>query len=72
MAAYLNDVTGFVATFAGDDRYIVDYLVDEVLGRQPAHVRGFLIRTSILDRLSGPLRDAERWPGRPGQMTLER
>ena len=53
-----DDVAGFVATFAGDDRYIVDYLVDEVLARQPAHVRSFLVQTSILDRLSGPLCDA--------------
>jgi LuxR family maltose regulon positive regulatory protein len=52
------DVTGFIAGFAGDDRYIVDYLVEEVLRRQPDHVRSFLIHTSILDRLSGPLCDA--------------
>jgi len=50
-----DDVTGFIAGFAGDDRHIVDYLVEEVLGRQPADVRGFLVQTSILDRLSGPL-----------------
>jgi LuxR family maltose regulon positive regulatory protein len=53
-----DDVAGFIAGFAGDDRYIVDYLVEEVLGRQPAPVRSFLIQTSILDRLSGPLCDA--------------
>jgi LuxR family transcriptional regulator, maltose regulon positive regulatory protein len=53
-----DDVAGFIAGFAGDDRYIVDYLVEEVLGRQPAHVRSFLVQTSILDRLSGPLCDA--------------
>jgi LuxR family transcriptional regulator, maltose regulon positive regulatory protein len=53
-----DDVAGFIAGFAGDDRYIVDYLVDEVLGRQPAHVRSFLVQTSLLDRLSGPLCDA--------------
>jgi LuxR family maltose regulon positive regulatory protein len=46
-----DDVAGFVAGFAGDDRYIVDYLVEQVLGRQPAHVRDFLVQTSILDRL---------------------
>ena len=44
--------------FAGDDRYIVDYLVEEVLQRQPEGVRSFLLQTSILDRLSGPLCDA--------------
>jgi LuxR family transcriptional regulator, maltose regulon positive regulatory protein len=53
-----DDVAGFIAGFAGDDRYIVDYLVDEVLGRQPAHVRSFLVQISLLDRLSGPLCDA--------------
>jgi LuxR family transcriptional regulator, maltose regulon positive regulatory protein len=53
-----DDVAGFIAGFAGDDRYIVDYLVEEVLGRQPAEVRGFLVQTSVLDRLSGPLCDA--------------
>ena len=53
-----DDVAGFIAGFAGDDRYIVDYLVEEVLQRQPEHVRSFLLQTSILDRLSGPLCDA--------------
>jgi LuxR family maltose regulon positive regulatory protein len=59
-----DDVAGFIAGFAGDDRYIVDYLVDEVLTRQPTHVRSFLLQTSILDRLSGPLCDAVT--GQPG------
>ena len=53
-----DDVAGFIAGFAGDDRYIVDYLVEEVLQRQPEHVRSFLLQTSILDRLSGSLCDA--------------
>jgi LuxR family maltose regulon positive regulatory protein len=53
-----DDVAGFIAGFAGDDRYIVDYLAEEVLQRQPEHVRHFLLQTSILDRLSGPLCDA--------------
>ncbi len=53
-----EDVAGFIAGFAGDDRYIVDYLVEEVLHRQPEHVRSFLLQTSVLDRLSGPLCDA--------------
>jgi LuxR family transcriptional regulator, maltose regulon positive regulatory protein len=53
-----DDVAGFIAGFAGDDRYIVDYLVEEVLQRQPDHVRHFLLQTSILERLSGPLCDA--------------
>ena len=53
-----DDVGGFVEAFAGNDRYIVDYLVEEVLQRQPPRVREFLLRTSILDRLCGPLCDA--------------
>ena len=53
-----EDVPGFIRTFAGDDRYIVDYLAKEVLQRQPERVRSFLLQTSILDRLSGPLCDA--------------
>jgi LuxR family transcriptional regulator, maltose regulon positive regulatory protein len=52
------DVAGFIAGFAGDDRYIVDYLVEEVLARQTGDVRSFLLRTSILESLCGPLCDA--------------
>jgi LuxR family maltose regulon positive regulatory protein len=44
--------------FAGDDRYVVDYLFEEVLQRQPDDVQTFLLQTSILDGLSGPLCDA--------------
>ena len=40
----------FIAGFAGDDRFVVDYLVDEVLDRQPDDVRTFLLETSILSR----------------------
>src|SRR6185295_15057102 len=47
-----------IASFAGDDRYVVDYLVEEVLQRQPDRVQTFLLQTSILGRLSGPLCDA--------------
>jgi LuxR family transcriptional regulator, maltose regulon positive regulatory protein len=53
-----DDVPGFIAGFAGDDRYVVDFLVEEVLQRQPGHVRTFLLQTSILSRLTGPLCDA--------------
>jgi LuxR family maltose regulon positive regulatory protein len=53
-----DDAAAFIAGFAGDDRYIVDYLAEEVLQRQPRHVKDFLLQTSILDRLSGPLCDA--------------
>ena len=52
------DVREFIARFDGDDRYVVDYLVDEVLDDQPAPVRRFLARSAVLDRLTGPLCDA--------------
>ena len=48
----------FVAAFAGDDRYVVDYLMAEVLDRAPALLQAFLRRTAILDRLCAPLCDA--------------
>ena len=53
-----EDIATFIAGFAGDDRYIVDFLAEEVLQRQPEHVQQFLLQTSILDRLSGRLCDA--------------
>ncbi len=56
-----EDVSRFIRAFAGANRYIVDYLVEEVLQRQPEGVRSFLLQTSILDRLSGPLCDAVRF-----------
>jgi LuxR family maltose regulon positive regulatory protein len=53
-----DDPAGFVHAFAGSDRHILDYLMEEVLLRQPATVQTFLLQTSILDRLTGPLCDA--------------
>ncbi|HEX9064929.1 MAG TPA: LuxR C-terminal-related transcriptional regulator [Streptosporangiaceae bacterium] len=53
-----DDVAGFIAGFAGDDRYVVDYLVEEVLQRQSEPVQAFLLQTSVLGRLTGPLCDA--------------
>jgi LuxR family maltose regulon positive regulatory protein len=50
-----SNVSEFISGFAGDDRFIVDYLVDEVLQRQPDEIRSFLLQTSILTRLTGPL-----------------
>jgi LuxR family maltose regulon positive regulatory protein len=52
------DAAAFIKTFAGDNRHIVDYLMAEVLDSQPAQMRSFLLRTSILGRLSGALCDA--------------
>ena len=47
-----------MAAFSGGDRYIVDYLLEEVLQQQPDRVRRFLLQTAILERLSGSLCDA--------------
>jgi LuxR family transcriptional regulator, maltose regulon positive regulatory protein len=55
-----DDVAGFIDAFTGNHRYVVDYLVEEVLMRQPAAVQDFLVQTCILDRLCGPLCDAVR------------
>jgi LuxR family maltose regulon positive regulatory protein len=65
-----EDAHGFVAAFAGDNRYIVDFLVEEVLHRQPEPVRRFLLQTSILDRLTGSLCDAVT-DGEGGRAVLE-
>lgn len=50
-----EDITGFIQAFTGSHRYVLDYLIEEVLQRQSEHVRGFLLRTAILDRLCAPL-----------------
>jgi len=52
------DPAGFIETFAGTNRYVLDYLVDEVLQLQSEDVQAFLGQTAILDRLSGPLCNA--------------
>jgi LuxR family transcriptional regulator, maltose regulon positive regulatory protein len=65
-----EDVAGFIACFAGDDRYVVDYLVEEVLQRQSDRVQAFLLQTCILGRLSGPLCDAVTGQG-GGKAMLE-
>lgn len=52
-----RDRAGFIRTFSGNNRYIVDYLAAEVFERQPAQVQNFLLRTAILDRMCGPLCD---------------
>lgn len=53
-----QDVSGFIQGFTGSNRFVVDYLAEEVLQRQPERVREFLLRTATLQRLSGPLCDA--------------
>ena len=54
------DMAGFITAFTGSHRYVVDYLVEEVLSRQPEAVQDFLMQTCLLDRLSGPLCDSVR------------
>ncbi len=67
-----EDAAGFVASFAGSNRLVLDYLLEEVLQRQPERVQAFLLRTSILDRLCGPLCDALLLDASTsGQETLE-
>jgi LuxR family maltose regulon positive regulatory protein len=53
-----SDAANFIKSFTGSHHFILDYLVEEVLQRQPEHVRNFLLQTAILDRLSSPLCDA--------------
>jgi LuxR family maltose regulon positive regulatory protein len=53
-----DDVSGFVEDFSGSHRDVLDFLAEEVLSRQPAHVREFLLETSILGTLTGSLCDA--------------
>jgi len=50
-----KDIHGFVSAFTGSHHYVMDYLVEEVLGLQPKKVGDFLIQTSILDHMCGPL-----------------
>ncbi len=53
-----DDIHDFVRAFTGSNRYILDYLTDEVIEQQPPSMREFLLQTSILERLSAPLCDA--------------
>ncbi len=53
-----KNVSGFIRSFTGSNRYILDYFVEEVLRRQPEAILAFLEQTSILERLCGPLCDA--------------
>src|SRR6516162_7407669 len=63
-----HDAAGFVAAFSGSHRYILDYLTEEVLDRQPEPLRAFLLQTSVLERLSGELCDAVT--GQPGSQAM--
>ncbi|SFN82581.1 LuxR family transcriptional regulator, maltose regulon positive regulatory protein [Mycetocola miduiensis] len=69
-----SDVPGFLTAFAGSHRFVIDYLVEEVLEATRPGVREFLLQTSVLDRLSGPLCDAVTGQAGSDRMlaTLER
>ncbi len=67
-----EDATSFIKSFTGSHHFVLDYLVEEVLQQQSESVQTFLLRTSILDRLCGPLCDAVLLdPSASGQETLE-
>jgi LuxR family transcriptional regulator, maltose regulon positive regulatory protein len=66
------DAASFIRSFTGSHRFVLDYLLEEVLQRQPAEIQLFLLHTSILERLCGPL--CESVLGTPpgsGQSTLD-
>jgi LuxR family maltose regulon positive regulatory protein len=67
-----QDTARFIQSFTGSHRFVLDYLLEEVLQRQPPDIQDFLLRTSILDRICGPLCDAvlDASPG-SGQSVLE-
>ena len=69
-----RDTSRFIQSFTGSHRFVLDYLVEEVLRRQPECIRSFLLQTSILERLSGSLCDAVtgQKDGRGILETLER
>ena len=76
-----RDTAGFIKAFTGSHHFVLDYLMEEVLDRQPPGIQAFLLRTSILDRMCGPLCDAvlhaetghdtAKIRGSSGQATLE-
>jgi LuxR family maltose regulon positive regulatory protein len=68
----LQDTTGFIQSFTGSHRFVLDYLLEEVLHRQSEAIQRFLLQTSILERMSGQLCDAVLLdPSINGQETLE-
>lgn len=68
-----EDITGFIRAFTGSNRFVLDYLVEEVLQRQPESARNFLLHTSILDRFCASLCNAvtERQDGKEMLSALE-
>ena len=66
-----EDVGDFIKTFTGSNRYVMDYLAEEILQQQPEPVRTFLLRTSVLRRMNGALCDAVTGQKDGEQMLLE-
>jgi LuxR family maltose regulon positive regulatory protein len=72
-----EDISGFITTLSGSHHYIFDYLLEEILGKQPQEIQHFLLYTSILDQFSAPLCDAllagngESTPTRQAAIMLE-
>ena len=69
-----TDTAAFIRAFTGSHRYVLDYLIEEVLEQQPDYIQAFLLNTSILDCMSGPLCDAVTGRDDSGEVleTLER
>ncbi|HEX9090986.1 MAG TPA: hypothetical protein VF831_05820, partial [Anaerolineales bacterium] len=74
---YTNDISGFINALTGGHHFIFDYLLEEILNRQPDEIRRFLLSTSILDQLTGTVCDAlvegddETTPSRPSSVILD-
>jgi len=67
-----HETADFISSFTGSHQFVLDYLVEDVLQQQPDHIQTFLLQTSILERLCGPLCEAVvRLPAASGQATLE-
>jgi LuxR family maltose regulon positive regulatory protein len=66
-----DDVSNFIDAFAGSHRFVLDYLAEEVLQQQSDEIRGFLLQTSVLERMTGPLCDAITGKNEGGGRVLE-
>jgi LuxR family maltose regulon positive regulatory protein len=66
-----DDISGFIKAFTGSNRFILDYLMEEVLERQSPAIQDFLLRTSVLERMTAPLCDGLLRPIESGDWRLE-
>ena len=62
-----KDTAALVKSFTGSNRYVLDYLIEEVLDQQPADIQDFLLHTALLKQLTGPLCDAVRFAETPNR-----